>query len=62
METWPLGKSDKNKFLIHKKKKISRKIIGPVKDNINEEWRRRKNTDLHILFQSTIILGGATMN
>ena len=32
-----------------------RKIYGPVKDNISGEWRRRKNTELEILFQNTTI-------
>jgi len=36
-------------------RKILRKIFGPVKDNISGEWRRIKNTELEILFQSTII-------
>jgi len=36
-------------------RKILRKIFGPVKDNISGEWRRRKNTELEMLFQSTII-------
>jgi hypothetical protein len=32
-----------------------RKIFGPVKDNISVESRRKKNTELKIVFQSTII-------
>lgn len=31
-------------------RKILRKIFGPVKDNISGQWRRRKNTELEILF------------
>jgi len=53
-ETWPLKKSDENKFLILERK-ILRKIFGPVKDSISGEWRRRINTKLELLFQSTII-------
>ena len=41
-ETRALRKSDENKFLILERK-ILRKIFGPIKDNITEEWRRRKN-------------------
>jgi hypothetical protein len=36
-------------------RKILRKNYGLVKDNISGEWRRRKNTELEILFQNTII-------
>jgi hypothetical protein len=36
-------------------RKILRKIYGPVKDNISGEWRRRKNTELEILFQNPTI-------
>jgi hypothetical protein len=55
-KTWPLRKSNENKFLIMERK-IMRKIFGPVKDNISGEWRRRKNTELYtaILFQNPTI-------
>jgi hypothetical protein len=36
-------------------RKILRKIYGPVKDSISGKWRRRKNTELEILFQNTTI-------
>jgi len=36
-------------------RKILRKILGPVKDNISGKWRRRSNIELEILFKSTTI-------
>ncbi|VVC46525.1 Hypothetical protein CINCED_3A013473, partial [Cinara cedri] len=36
-------------------RKILRKVYGPIKDNNSGEWRRRKNTELEILFQNTTI-------
>lgn len=44
-ETWALKKADKNKFLILQRK-IIRKIYGPIKDDVIDEWRRRKNRQL----------------
>jgi hypothetical protein len=36
-------------------RKILRKILGPVKDNISGKLRGRSNIELEILFKSTTI-------
>jgi len=42
-KTWALRrKSDENKFSILERK-ILRKIFYPIKDDIAEKWRRKKN-------------------
>jgi len=48
-ETLPLRKNDEKKFIVFKKK-VLRRIYGPVKDNITGKWRRRKNIELEALY------------
>lgn len=44
-ETLPLKKIDENKFTVFERK-VLRKIYGPVKNDITEEWRRRTSIEL----------------
>jgi len=37
-ETRPLRKIDENKFMVFERK-VLRKMYGPVKNDITEEWR-----------------------
>lgn len=47
-ETWSLRKRNENKFSVFEKK-ILRWIYGPLKSNVTEEWKRKKNSDLETL-------------
>jgi len=54
-ETWPLGNKDKNKCCVFERK-VLRIIHGPVKEKVTEKWRRRKNTELDLLYNELSIL------
>ncbi|XP_025203119.1 uncharacterized protein LOC112600160 [Melanaphis sacchari] len=56
-ETWPLRKMDKQRFMVFERK-VLQKIYGPVKDEITEEWRRRKNSELETSYSSSDIVEG----
>ncbi|KAF0772260.1 Uncharacterized protein FWK35_00007901 [Aphis craccivora] len=54
-ETWAIRKTDENRLLSFERK-ILRRIFGPVKDSVTNEWRIRKNEELESLYQKPNIV------
>jgi|UniRef100_A0A2S2QF00 hypothetical protein len=44
-ETWTIRKTNEKRLLVFERK-ILRRIFGPVKDSVTNDWRIRKNEEL----------------
>lgn len=54
-ETWEIRNTDENRFLSFERK-ILRKMFGPVKNSVTNEWTIRKNDELELLYQKPNIV------
>ena len=53
-ETWILTKRDRNQMNIFERK-VYRRILGPVCDNENENWRILTNKEIYTMVKNTTI-------
>jgi hypothetical protein len=54
-ETWSLTLSNKHRLRVFENR-VLRRISGPKRDKVTEEWRKLHNEELHILYSSPNII------
>ena len=55
-ETWSLTLREERKLRVSENK-VLRRIFGPRRDEVTEEWRRLHNEELSDLYSSSILCG-----
>jgi hypothetical protein len=53
-ETWPLTSREECRQRVSESR-VLRKIFGPKRDEVTEEWRKLHNEELHDLYSPNII-------
>lgn len=54
-ETWTLTKKEENRLRVFERK-ILRKIFGPIRDRISDEWRLLNNNEIYKLYKDSDIV------
>jgi hypothetical protein len=54
-ETWPLTLREEHRLRVFENR-VLRRIIGPKRDEVTEEWRKLHNEELRDLYSSTSII------